>query len=70
MFIGAPRQSSRPFPERGDSSPADAWTDGINAGKESVFSMVHCCYDFRLELLGCLIENFEHFRFELNVLPQ
>ena len=31
------------------------------------YSMVHCCYDFRLKLLECLIENFEHFRFEFYV---
>ena len=32
--------------------------------------MVHCCYDFRLKYLECLIEKFEHLnlRFEFNVL--
>ena len=30
--------------------------------------LVHCCYDFRIKLMECFIENFVHFRFELNVL--
>ena len=33
-------------------------------------SMVQFSYDFRLKFLECFNENFEHLRFELNVLPR
>ena len=29
------------------------------------YSMMHCCYDFRLKLLELLIENIVHFRFDI-----